>query len=286
VEITVRIPDWRAWPVTRQGREIMEPSRAALFTSVFASIVLNLAAAGNTVAHAANVPKPAISEDASSALARMGATLQAKEFSFQARTIRVYADQNGELLHIAHQFKVTVRRPDRLLVDGTGDDGPRKLIYDGKTAALVLNDGRQYASIPVPDTIEGMMQVVMGHFGVDFPLADFLMNAPDKAFLTGVTAGRQVDTVTIDGVPCRHLIFSQPPRIQLELWLEDNDRSLPRRLIVTYRSLPGEPDFVAEMSDWNFTIHPSDAEFEFKPPEGAERLTLGAAREQLTGTRQ
>ena len=264
----------------------MKPSNRALFTTLFASIVISLAAAGNMVARAANPPKPAISEEATSALARMGMTLQAKEFSFQARTIRVYADQGGELLHIAHQFKVTVRRPDRLLVDGTGDDGPRKLIYDGKTAALVLNDGRQYASIPVPDTIEGMMQVVMGHFGVDFPLADFLMNAPDKAFLTGVTAGRQVDTVTIDGIPCRHLIFSQPPGIQLELWLEDNDRSLPRRLIVTYRSLPGEPNFVAEMSDWNFTIHPSDAEFEFKPPEGAERLTLGAAREQLTGTKQ
>ena len=51
----------------------------------------------------------------------MGKTLQAKEFSFQAHTIRVYSDQNGELLHIAHTFKVVVRRPDRLLVAGNGD---------------------------------------------------------------------------------------------------------------------------------------------------------------------
>ena len=41
----------------------------------------------------------------------------------------------------------------------------------------------------------------MGRFGLDFPLADFLTEAPDKAFLTGVTAGREVDTATIDGVP-------------------------------------------------------------------------------------
>jgi hypothetical protein len=213
-------------------------------------------------------------------------TLQAKEFSFQARTIRVYADRSGELLHIAHKFEVTVRRPDRLLVDGTGDDGPRRLIYNGKTAVLALDDGKRYASIPVPDTIEGMMQVVMGHFEVDFPLSDFLTNAPDKSFLAGVTAGREVNTATIDGVPCRHLVFSQPPGIQLELWLENNDQSLPRRLIVIYRSLPGEPNFVAEMSDWNFTAHPSDAEFEFKPAEGAERLQLGAALEQSRGIKQ
>jgi hypothetical protein len=179
-----------------------------------------------------------------------------------------------------------VLRPDHLLVDGTGDDGTRKLIYDGKTAVLVLDNGKKYASLPVPDTIDGMMQVVMGHFGVDFPLADFLTEAPDKAFLTGVTAGREVGSATIDGVPCRHLVFSQPPGIELELWLEANDQSLPRRLIVTYRSLPDEPNFVAEFSDWTFTAHPPDAEFRFEPPEGAEQLQLGAALKESTGVRQ
>ena len=40
----------------------------------------------------------------------------------------------------------------------------------------------------------------MGRLGVDFPLADFLTDAPNKAFLSGVTAGRVVNTVMIDGV--------------------------------------------------------------------------------------
>ena len=31
----------------------------------------------------------------------------------------------------------------------------------------------------------------MGKLGVDFPLADFLTDAPDKSFLTGVTSGRE-----------------------------------------------------------------------------------------------
>ena len=119
-------------------------------------------------------------------------------------------------------------------------------MLDGKAAVVVLENGKKYASLPVPDTIDGMMQVVMGHFGVDFPLGDFLTNAPDKAFLTGVTAGREVGSATIDGVPCHHLVFSQPPGIELELWLEANEQSLPRRFLVIYRSLPGEPNFIAE----------------------------------------
>jgi hypothetical protein len=75
--------------------------------------------------------------------------------------------------------------------------------------------------------------------------------------------------VTIDSVPCRHLLFTQPPGIELELWVEKTDRSLPRRLIVTYRSERSQPSFVAELFDWNFSIDPSDAEFVFAPPEGA-----------------
>ncbi len=258
----------------------------ALIAGFLASAVIGLSGAANTGANAANAPKPVISEDASSAIAHMGATLRSKEFSFQARTIRVSANNNGELLHIGHNFKVTVRRPDHLLVDGTGDDGPRKLFYDGKTATVVLDNGKRYASLPVPATIEGMLHVVVGRFGVDFPLADFLTDAPDKAFLMGVTAGREVGMAMIDGVLCRHLVFSQPPGIGLELWLEANDASLPRRLIVSYRALPGAPNFIAEFSDWRFAAQSSDADFRFEPPAGAEQLQLGIVTKQTTGAKK
>jgi hypothetical protein len=254
-----------------------------LFVGVCTGLVVGMVSSGNLPAIAAAVPKPTISDDARAALAQMGKALLAWEFSFHAHTIRVSNDQGNEQLHIVHDFAVTVRRPDRLLIVGTGDDGPRKLYYDGKTVVLAVDDGKRYASLPVPDTIQQMMYVVMGRFGVDFPLADFLTNAPDNAFLTGVTGGRELNTVTIDGVPCRHLVFSQPPGLELELWLE-TERAVPRRLIVIDNSLPGRPNFVAEMSNWNFSIHPADTDFTFTPPEGARQFVFGAASdEQLSG---
>jgi len=242
----------------------------AVLAGLAVAALVSSAPAGN----AANPPKPAISEDASAAVAQMGKSLLASQFSFQVHTLRVYADTNGELLHIAHSMKITVRRPDRLLIEVTGDDGSTKLFYNGKTVVLFGVETKQYSSLSVPNTIQGMMKEVMGRLGVDFPLADFLTDNPDKSFLLGVTAGREVNTVTIDGMPCRHLLFFQPPGIELELWLEKNDRSLPRRLIVTYQNLPGQPNFVAEFSDWDFSIHPTDAQFEFQPPQGAKEVEL------------
>jgi hypothetical protein len=258
----------------------MKRRTVVAFAGLYAGVVVNTTMLGGSPAVAATPPKPAINEDARSALAQMGTALLAKEFSFHAHTIRVYESQGKEQLHIVHDFEATVRRPDRLLVAGTGDDGPRKLIYDGSNVVFALGDGKTYATLPVPNTIQQMMHVVMGRFGVDFPLADFLTEAPDKAFLTGVTAGREVNTVTIDGVPCRHLVFSQPPGIELELWLE-KDRAVPRRLIVIDNALPGSPNFVAEMSNWNFGVHPADADFTFTPPEDAKQVDFSAVTSEL-----
>jgi len=226
---------------------------------------------------AASPAKPAISEEASTAVAQMGKTLLADQYSFQARTLRVYADSNGQPLHIAHALKVTLRRPDRLRADVVGDDGSTSLIYDGKTTVLYEVEAKKYATIPVPETIQGMLETVAGRLDVDFPLADFLTDAPDKSFLFGVKSGREVNTVTIDGVPCRHLLFTQAPGMELELWLEKNDRALPRRLIVTYRSQPLQPSFIAELFNWNLSTRPADAEFVFRPPEGAAQIDITAA---------
>jgi hypothetical protein len=247
---------------------------AAILVGVLGAMTISLSA----TVRAAEPAKPAISDEASAALLRMGQTLRAEQFSFQANTIRVYSDANGEPLHIFHTLKVIVHRPNQVLADVTGDDGSHKLVFDGKTAIVYSAAQDKYATIPVPEgTIDGMLKEAVGRLGVDFPLADFLSEAPNKAFLTGVTSGRVVNTVTIDGAPYDHLFFFQPPGIELELWLSKNEQSLPRRLIVTYRSLPGMPNFIAEFSDWNFNIHPSDAEFAFQPPAGAEQVALKPA---------
>ncbi len=230
----------------------------------------------NSAAHAQSA-QPAISEDASKAVMQMGKALGEKEFSFKAQTIRVFEDADAQPLHIFHTMNVLVRRPDRLAAQINGDDGSAKLFYDGKTLTVFNAAKNTYATVAAPDSLQAMMQDVVARFNVDFPLADFVAAEPGKAFLTGVTTGREVGTVTIDGKPVRHLFFTQPPGIELELWVDKDEQALPRRLIVTYRLLHGQPSFVAQFSDWNFNVHPTDAEFTFQPPAGATKVEMTAA---------
>ncbi len=220
--------------------------------------------------------KSVIAPEARAAMMQMGQTLLAKQFSFQARTLRVYVGADGRFLHIGHALKVVVRRPDGLRADVDGDDGVSQLFYDGKTLVLYSPAKKAYFSIPVPDTIEGMLKEAAKRMGLDFPLADFLHADPSKAILAGVTDARVVNDVTIDGVPSRHLTLFQPPGLELEIWLTKNEQSLPQRLFITYRSIRGQPTFIATFSDWNLSAAATAADFVFHPPAGAKQVELKA----------
>jgi len=232
---------------------------------VFMAAVLAVAPS----AHAADAQ---IEDAALKPVEAMGKTLSAPQFSFKIRTIREYTNASGQPLTIFHEGSILVRRPDRFRADITGDDGRVSVAYDGKELALLGVEQKKYVTVAFAGDIEGTLQLAEQRLGFEFPLADFLVKEPHKAFLSGVAFGTKVNEVSIGGVTCDHLLFMQPPGIELQLWVETGARPVPRRLVATYRSLPGEPRFIAEMNDWNFAATPTEADFTLQIPPGSQKL--------------
>lgn len=249
-------------------------SLVLVFMGAFASLSLCLI----FTARSETAQETAIGPDARDALAQMGKTLSVKQFSFQSRTFRSYTGPNGELLHIVHTTKTILRRPGRLSVSVSGDDGAIKVLYDGTTLVLYAVEAKQYVSLPVTGGIDKALEVLEERTGTDFPLADLLSDNPAEAVASGITSGGKVGTSMIDGVRCNHFFFEQAADdLELELWLEDNDQALPRRFVVTYRALPGRPIFIAELSGWDFSIQPPDSDFVFQPSAGVTQAQLKAS---------
>ena len=119
------------------------PRRAAFMALAVGSVV----ALTSSVAWARE--KPQITPEAQNAVQAMGKTLASGGFSFHEQTIREYTDANGQPLHIFRSANVVVRRPDRLAVDATGDDGATEVAYDGKTLTLYSVDTKRYATLAV-----------------------------------------------------------------------------------------------------------------------------------------
>ncbi|NNU46046.1 DUF2092 domain-containing protein [Rhizobium sp. WYCCWR 11279] len=221
--------------------------------------------------------KRAISDEAATAVSQMGKTLLARDLTITAKTISIYLDQSGQPLHIFHTMKITVRRPDRIAVEFTGDDGRHDLFYDGKSASVFFPDSKKYATIPASGDIPSALNEVATKLDVDFPLGALFADFPDKVLLGDALAAWQVGTATVDGVECRHLFFSQKSGIDLELWVEKNAAATPHRLVVTYPLLQGQPSFVAEFTSWKTEPPLSDSEFTFEPPADVKKIDLTPA---------
>ena len=216
---------------------------------------------------------PPLPPDVIGMMEKMGKTLSGPKFSFQARTVRASVGPNGQLLHIQHTIKTTIRRPDRLAVDAVGNDGTTKIRYDGKNVAL-LGHEQQYGLVATSGSVSNVVDLLIEKLGMDFPLADLISDNPGHSLLADIVSGGQVGTATIDGVRCRHFFFSQLPDLDLELWLEDNEQALPRRVHIVYRTLPGRPNFIADLSNWNFAVEPAESEFSFTPAAGMTQVEL------------
>lgn len=232
---------------------------------------------GLPTARAEEAPPPvkaAISEDAGAAVAQMDRTLSAPETSFTARTERVYLDETGQPLHIFQTMNVVMHRPDRLKIEVAGDDGSHDLFYDGKSVSIFSPDSNSYAVLAAPGGIASAANEVMDKLNIDFPLVNFFAVSSDQSLLQGVVGGWQVGTSMIDGVECRHLFFYKRGGTDLELWVENNGAALPHRLIVTYRLLPGQPNFTAEFTNWDSRAHPADSVFAFQAPAAAKQVDL------------
>ena len=73
------------------------------------------------------------------------------------------------------------------------------------------------------------------------------------------------------GASTDHVALRKPD-VDIQLWITHGDKPLIRRVVVTYRDAPGQPQFRADLSDWNFSPDASDARFAFHAPKDAEKI--------------
>jgi hypothetical protein len=52
-------------------------------------------------------------------------------------------------------------------------------------------------------------------------------------------------------VPCNHLAFVDK-NVDWQIWIEDGQRKVPRKIVLTYKKIPGSPQFIAILKDWIF----------------------------------
>ena len=102
-------------------------------------------------------------------------------------------------------------------------------------------------------------------------MGDFLYADPYQALHAGVRYGVYVGTSEVAGRECHSLAFVDN-QIDWQIWIDAGPRPTPCKLLITYLTRPGKPQFSATFTDWDFSPHIAESRFVADLPPGAEKI--------------
>src|SRR5262249_33611142 len=146
-------------------------------------------------------------------------------------------------------------------------------VYDGKTTNVFLKTENYYGSLASPPTLRETIDVVQRN--VDLPLLDVVFVAMGGQLDAKIYDAGIAGTSSVEGVPCDHVAF-RGPKVDWQIWVEQGNRPLLRKIVITTTDDPTRPQYSALMN-WDLTTPLREDQFKFNPPPNAMRMSFGSA---------
>ena len=233
---------------------------------------------GDAAAQAASELPPQSSRQV---LRSMSETLQAAErMSFHVELNFDDVLDDGQKIQFAGAVTVKLRKPNGLSIDYRDDLSAKQLWYDGKSLTLYDPDHDVYATAAAPPAVDQAVDQFERDYGVFLPLSEIIIGNPYEKVLAHALRGSYLGIHDVDGTPCHHVAFVGE-NLDFQLWVEPGEKAVPRKLVLTYKQVPGSPQYVANLMDWDLDAKLSDADFQRRVPADAvatEFLKIEEAR--------
>jgi len=242
------------------------------------SIVLAALAAASTVTAKPSEEKPpAIEPAALDALRKMSGFLtEQKSFTIKTETHTDYVLDNGQKVRMEAKGDLRVQRPSKLYAELKSDRKDREFFYDGKTFTMFSPKIGYYTRVPAPATIGELADELQDRYGLELPLVDLFRWSRDEKPFADITSATLVGPTEIDGVKVDQYAFRQPG-LDWQIWIEQGDKPLPRKLLLTTTDDPARPEHEIDMA-WHLGATIQDKEFAFTPPKNAVRIGIADLR--------
>lgn len=216
-----------------------------------------------------------IEPEAMDALRRMAETLaQTQRFSVTIRASYDVVQETGEKIEFGERRVVTLSRPDTLRVESQESDGKRtEVTFDGKAITVFNPAENVYAQIEKTGSVDDAVRYLAQEIRVRLPLALLLVSTLPDELERRLESLAYVERDTLTAVPSDHLV-GQTEDVDFQVWISTGDKPLPQRITITYKTDEGEPQYRADLTDWNLEPDATPAQLAFRPPDGAERIPV------------
>lgn len=207
------------------------------------------------------------------ALKDMGANLLAmKRYSVSTELTgeRVLAD--GQKLQHTAAAQLDVVSPNMLRARMYSARSQREIYYDGKMATLYTPQQKYYSSVAFDEPLGGLVAKLEERYGVEIPLYDLFTWGTPAAATDKIESAMNAGQDYIGHDLCNHYAFRQG-NFDWQIWITADDKTLPRKLVITNRTDEARPQSVTIM-DWKLKPGFKDAVFKFTPPKGSTAVEL------------
>lgn len=184
--------------------------------------------------------------------------------------IEVVTTEN-EKIQFTNSGEAMLSRPDKLSAHRVGGYSDVALYFDGKTASIFGKSANVYAQFEAPGTVDQLIHALREGHGVAVPGADLLLSNSYEVLVADVTESKYMGRGVIDGLECEHLAFRNADT-DWQLWVEVGDRPIPRKMVITTKTVTNAPQYTLRVKSWKTGGEPAPEAFAFEPPAGAKKL--------------
>jgi len=177
---------------------------------------------------------------------------------------------SGQKLQFAGAADVRVRQPDGIFADYRDDLSAKRFWYDGKQGTLLDVFQDVYSTADLAGDIDTAVDQLQERYGLALPLGDLISSDVFAVIDSHALAWGYIGVHDVEGTAAHHIAIVGE-NADLQVWIQEEGRPLPLKIVVTYKNIPMSPQFQAVLMDWEFGTDVAADSFEPDLPESAQK---------------
>lgn len=180
-----------------------------------------------------------------------------------------------EKVQFTNSGEALLSRPSQLRAHRVGGYADVAMFFDGKTVSIFGKHLNGYAQFDAPGGVDQLFKTLRAGHGVALPFADLLLTNSYDTLVAEVMEAKHIGRGVIDGRECEHLAFRNFDT-DWQLWVEVGEQPIPRKMVITSKTLNSAPQYTLRVKTWNTDVRPVPGAFVFVPPANAQKLSSDA----------
>ena len=177
----------------------------------------------------------------------------------------------GLMVSNAAEATVTIDRPDALHIATFDGVATTEIFFHQEMLTVINSQNGYYAQASVPLELDAALEYALEELGLEAPLMDLILTDASVGLVgPQETVIYLTDKARVAGVDCHHIAI-RGPESDVQLWIQEGDKPLPRKFMLTSKWAGGSPRHTTNVT-WLTEPELDPGLFEFKAPEGSIKI--------------